>query len=205
MKILVAEDDPIASAMLVAVLRRFGHEVTVTADGEQASTAFELNSAQVIVSDWLMPGLNGLDLCRRIRTENDSYVYFILLSNMDAAGVNLEQALSAGVDDFLTKPIKPDELRMRLHVAERILNFSTRVQQLETFIPICSYCKKVRDDRNYWSQIEQYINCRTGTQFSHSICPDCYNSEVIPQALSAKIILPPKTDVCSDAFCAGEL
>ncbi len=192
MKVLVAEDDPIASAMLVAVLRRLGHEVTVTADGEKAWTAFSFNSAQVIVSDWLMPGLNGLDLCRRIRAENGSYVYFILLSNMDAAGVNLEQALSAGVDDFLTKPIKPDELRMRLHVAERILNFNTRVQQLETFIPICSYCKKVRDDKNYWSQIEQYINCQTGTQFSHSICPDCYNSEVIPQALSAKIILQPK-------------
>jgi hypothetical protein len=70
---------------------------------------------------------------------------------------------------------------MRLRVAERILKFTTQVQQLEAFLPICSYCKKVRDDHNYWTQIEAYINQRTGSEFSHSICPDCYNRIIVPE------------------------
>jgi hypothetical protein len=66
-------------------------------------------------------------------------------------------------------------------VAERILRYATQVQQLEAFLPICSYCKKVRDDHNYWQQIEAYINQRTGSEFSHSICPDCYARIIQPE------------------------
>jgi DNA-binding response OmpR family regulator len=94
---------------------------------------------------------------------------------------NREAALAAGVDDFLTKPANIEELWMRLKVAERILGFTQQLKQLESFLPICCYCKKIRDDRNYWNQIEEFINARTGTHFSHSICPDCYKRKVIPQ------------------------
>ena len=79
---------------------------------------------------------------------------------------------------------------MRLHVAERILNYSSQVQQLESFIPLCSYCKKVRDDKNYWSQIESYINTRTGSQFSHGVCPDCYDRVLVPQMIAAGVNPP---------------
>jgi hypothetical protein len=75
---------------------------------------------------------------------------------------------------------------MRLRVAERIIRYATQVRQLEAFLPICGYCKKVRDDSNYWQQIESYINARTGTDFSHSICPDCYTSKVAPQLEALK-------------------
>jgi len=138
----------------------------------------------------LMPGLNGLDLCRRIRTRGGDYTYFILLSALESSGGNLEQAIEAGVDDFLHKPVKIDELKMRLHVAERILNYATQVKQLESFIPLCSYCKKVRDDKNYWSQIESYINTRTGSQFSHGVCPDCYDRVLVPQMIAAGVEPP---------------
>ena len=70
---------------------------------------------------------------------------------------------------------------MRLRVAERILRYATEVRQLEAFLPICGYCKKVRDDQNYWQQIESYINERTGTDFSHSVCPECYQRVVVPE------------------------
>jgi sigma-B regulation protein RsbU (phosphoserine phosphatase) len=66
-------------------------------------------------------------------------------------------------------------------VAERILRYATQVSQLEAFLPICSYCKKIRDDKNYWQQIESYINQRTGTDFSHSVCPDCYQRVIMPE------------------------
>jgi len=91
------------------------------------------------------------------------------------------------VDDFLTKPLDMQELWMRLRVSERILKFTTQVRQLEAFLPICSYCKKVRDDQNYWQQIEGYINERTGSEFSHSICPDCYQRVIIPELEKLKI------------------
>lgn len=75
---------------------------------------------------------------------------------------------------------------MRLRVSERILRYATQVQQLEAFLPICSYCKKVRDDQNYWQQIEGYINARTGSEFSHSVCPDCYTRVIVPELEALK-------------------
>jgi DNA-binding response OmpR family regulator len=120
-------------------------------------------------------------LCRRIRDRTAEYVYFILLTNASATDENQDAALLAGVDDFLNKPVNPRELKTRLHVAQRILGYTAHIKELESFIPICSYCKKVRDDRSYWQQIETYINQRTGSEFSHSVCPDCYQQHIIPQ------------------------
>ena len=108
-------------------------------------------------------------------------LYFVLLTAVDATEINQREAAEAGVDDFLTKPLQYSELWMRLRVAERILGYTQQLQLLEEMMPICSYCKKIRDDKNYWQQIEGYINERTGSEFSHSICPDCYQRVVLPE------------------------
>ena len=190
MKILTVEDNMVAAAVLDAALLKLGHEPCRAVDGLTAWRAFEINPVRVVVSDWLMPGIDGLELCRRIRARGGEYTYFILLSAVESSTGNLELALEAGVDDFLHKPVKIDELKMRLHVAERILNYSTQVQQLESFIPLCSYCKKVRDDKKYRSQIESYINTRTGSQFSHGVCPDCYDRVLVPQMIAVGVVPP---------------
>jgi hypothetical protein len=70
---------------------------------------------------------------------------------------------------------------MRLHVAERIVNLSARVKKLESFIPICGYCKKVRDDKKYWQEVELFFAQQQGARFSHGICPDCYQRVMAPQ------------------------
>jgi len=189
-KILIVEDNSVSAAVLEAALIKLGHEPTRAPDGIMGWDAFLVEPVRVVVSDWLMPGMDGLELCKCIRAHGGEYVYFILLSAQESSGGNLEQAIEAGVDDFLHKPVKIDELRMRLHVAERILNYSSQVQQLESFIPLCSYCKKVRDDKNYWSQIESYINTRTGSQFSHGVCPDCYDRVLVPQMIAAGVNPP---------------
>lgn len=182
MKILAVEDDLVARKILVQALHRLGHEVAEASDGTEALRTLEGQPARVIVSDWLMPAMDGLELCRRIRGQvNAEYTYFILLTSRTADHANQREAIEAGVDDFLTKPLDLQELWMRLRVAERILRYATQVQQLEAFLPICSYCKKVRDDHNYWQQIEAYINQRTGSEFSHSICPDCYARIILPE------------------------
>jgi len=181
-KILAAEDDVVARAVLRQALRRLGHEVIEAADGEAAWAQLQQSPVRVIVSDWMMPGLDGLGLCRRIRAQPKAdYIYFILLTSSDATEENQRAAADAGVDDFLTKPLDLTELWTRLRVAERILRYTTQVRQLEEMLPICSYCKKIRDDQNYWQQIEGYINERTGSEFSHSVCPDCYARVVIPE------------------------
>lgn len=182
MKVLAVEDDPVALAVLSRTLRKLGHEVVAAADGEEALRMLETEPVRMMVSDWTMPGVDGLELCRRVRARLGSdYVYFVLLTSREPSADNQREAIEAGVDDFLSKPLRELEIWMRLRVAERILRFATQVRQLEEFLPICGYCKKVRDDRNYWQQIESYINTRTGTDFSHSICPDCYTRVVEPQ------------------------
>lgn len=182
MKILAVEDDPVASAVLVQTLRRLGHEVVVAVDGEQALRILVSDPVRVVVSDWVMPDVDGLELCRRVRARlGEDYVYFILLTSQLPSEANQREAIEAGVDDFLQKPVVSQEIWMRLRVAERILRYATQVRQLEAFLPICGYCKKVRDDQNYWQQIEGYINARTGTDFSHSVCPDCYARVIMPE------------------------
>tara|TARA_B110000305_G_scaffold232707_1_gene288060 strand:+ start:4891 stop:5481 length:591 start_codon:yes stop_codon:yes gene_type:complete len=181
-QILAVEDDPVARRVLRQALTKLGHEVVEAEDGEAALDAMARENFRVIVSDWLMPNMDGLEFCRRVRERPaEDYVYFILLTGRLASAENEREAADAGVDDFLSKPLDMNELWMRLRVAERILKFATQVRMLEAFLPICSYCKKVREDSNYWTQIESYINTRTGTDFSHSVCPDCYECVVVPE------------------------
>jgi len=181
-KILAVEDDAVSRAVLRQALRKLGHEVIEAPNGEAAWKMATKEHVRVVVSDWAMPQMDGLELCRKIRkAAGVDYTYFILLTARDATGENQQAAADAGVDDFLTKPLIVDELWNRLRVAERILRYATQVRQLEQMLPICSYCKKIRDDQNYWQQIEGYINERTGSEFSHSICPDCYQRVVIPE------------------------
>ena len=183
LKIIAVEDDAVARKVLTQALHGLGYEdVAEARDGAEAMELLARDPARVIVSDWIMPGMDGLQLCRRVRARMKSeYVYFILLTSREADLENQREAIEAGVDDFLVKPLNRQELWMRLRVAERILRYATQVQQLEAFLPICSYCKKVRDDQNYWQQIEGYINERTGSEFSHSVCPDCYARVVLPE------------------------
>src|SRR5579863_4858994 len=182
MRVLAVEDDAASRAILCRSLERLGHEVIETKDGDEAWRAWLKEKPRVAVSDWQMPKLDGLRLCSRIRAQQgQEYLYFILLTGTGATGQNRRAAAEAGVDDFLTKPIDLSEMWMRLRVAERILAYTTQVHRLEEMMPMCSYCKKIRDDRNYWQQIESYINERTGTEISHSVCPDCYQRVVIPE------------------------
>src|SRR5438477_315226 len=85
-----------------------------------------------------------------------------------------DMGMRAGADDFLPKPVDEEVLATRLAVAERILGLQSQVKQLVGLLPICAVCKKVRDDQNYWQQVEAYIGKRTDARFTHSYCPDCF-------------------------------
>lgn len=192
MKILAVEDDPVALMVLEAALKSLGHEAVLASDGEAAWRALSDPELRTVVSDWRLPSLDGLELCRRIRQRGGDYVCFILLTQLSATDENVDAALAAGVDDFLTKPVNVRELKVRLHVAQRLSGLTTEVRQLEAILPICGYCKKIRDDRNYWQQLESYLHAHTGAAFSHGVCPDCHQRHVVPMLRAAGVEVAPR-------------
>ncbi|HEY3757638.1 MAG TPA: response regulator [Opitutaceae bacterium] len=187
MKILLADDEPISRDVAVAAIKSLGHEPIVVPDGQRAWEALESAEIRLVVSDWRMPQVDGLELCRKVRQRGGRYVYFILLTAAAPDDANMDETYAAGVDDFLTKPIRRKELKTRVHVAERILEFAHRVEQLETILPICSYCKKVRTDETHWAPVETYIQTRLGTEPSHGLCPECFESQMVPMLRSSGV------------------
>ena len=185
MKILIAEDDPVATKILQRALEFFGYQVVLATDGAEAWEAFDREPVRIVISDWLMPNLNGLELCQKIRERKKTpYTYFILLTAQETTPENYDTATEAGVDDFFTKPLDRSTIRMRLRVAERILKYTTEIRQLQDLIPICAYCRKIRNDGNYWQMVEIYISEQTGSNFTHGICPSC--SEVLLAEIKQK-------------------
>src|SRR5476649_710406 len=116
-RILVAEDDPVSSRILRTVLEKCGYETLITQNGSEAWDEFNKEPMRLIVSDWMMPGMDGLTLCEKVRTRPQTpYTYFILLTANHPSPENYALATAAGVDDFLTKPLNRQAIQMRLAV-----------------------------------------------------------------------------------------
>ena len=174
MRILIADDDRVSTLMLGRTLEDWGFEVVVVHDGEAAwaSIAGPAPPGLAIV-DWMMPGIDGVELCRRIRaTPLPSPVYVILLTARTSRQ-DLVAGLEAGADDYLTKPFDPEELRARIHVGQRTLGLMMNIRRLAGLLPICGYCKRIRSEHDYWEQVESYITEHTDAVFSHGVCPAC--------------------------------
>lgn len=181
MRILIVEDDIDSSEILRVLLERDGHEIVLARNGLDGWEKFNGGDFSVLISDWLMPEITGIDLCRRIRAAGKpNYCYVILLTALKGKGNYLE-AMHAGADDFISKPYDPDELKARLLVAERIVHLKEHIKRLEGVLPTCMYCKRIRDSHDVWVGIEQYIAQRTEASFSHGVCPDCYEAVVKPE------------------------
>jgi phosphoserine phosphatase RsbU/P len=181
MKILLAEDDTTSRCILATQLLTLCHEVKETEDGLQAWEEFQKEKPDLVITDWMMPNVDGPELCRRIRKHaGPGYTYTIILTAIDRNQGYLE-GMKAGADDFVTKPCDSVELNARLRVAERILSLQSQVIRLEGLLPICPKCKKIRGAESKWEAVELFIMKRTDALFSHGICPDCYESLMKPQ------------------------
>ena len=187
MRILIAEDDGVSRIVLTTKLKKMGHEVIATEDGVAAWEEFRAKHPQLVITDWMMPNVDGLELCRRIRSyEQEKYAYVIMLTAL-AGKKNYYEGMNAGADDFLTKPVDMEDLTARLRVAGRILALQTEVKQLEGLLTICAYCKKIRNEDNTWQPIEGYISMRSEAEFSHGYCPACYDQHIKPQLEEMRI------------------
>ena len=179
--VLVVDDDPVSSAQFGALARAAGYNVSLAQNGREAWDLLQLARVPIVISDWYMPEMDGVELCRRVRGRTrEPYVYFILVTSRGGKQQYLA-GMEAGADDFIAKPVDPDELRARLTVAERILGLRRELQQLEVLLPICSYCKRIRNEREEWETLDKYLERRFDAQLSHGICPDCYTKYVQPQ------------------------
>jgi DNA-binding response OmpR family regulator len=188
MRVLVADDDRLSRRVVTHYLATWGHEVQEAADGDAAWQILRRDDGPPLaILDWMMPRLDGPEVCRRLRVPPAVVPrYLILLTSRDAKADTLE-AFDAGVDDFLTKPFEPGELRARVEAGRRIVQLqaelTTRVRdleaalrevdQLQQLIPICAYCRNIRDDAGFYRSVEDYLGRRSGVQFTHSICPSC--------------------------------
>jgi len=182
MNVLIAEDDVISQNLLKTNLQQMGYHVAVASDGEEAWRIFDTCPTRIVVSDWLMPCLDGLGLLERIRAREDAdYTYFIMLTANVGDEQNYVRAMDAGVDDFLSKPLDRAQLKMRLRVAERILQSTSRIKSLENILTICTYTKKVNFPEEGWQTIEEFIQRHLGIQVSHGIDPDYYERVIKPQ------------------------
>ncbi len=193
MQILIADDDPLSTRLAQHAL---GHGVAITAvdNGDAAWSAVQARrEPMLLVLDRMMPGIDGIDLCRRVRaSETYPPIYILMVTSAGQPG-DLAEGLDAGADDYVVKPFNVAELRARARVGERMLalqeSLARRVSELEEalrnvkqlrgLLPMCAYCKKIRVDNSYWQQVESYVSEHSDAQFSHGICPECF-----PEALA---------------------
>jgi len=188
-RILVAEDEPVSLRVLQATLLKWNYEVTVARDGAEAWRALQPEDGpRLAILDWMMPDMDGLEICHRAREGPRPRPAYIILLTARERKEDVIAGLEAGANDHVTKPFDQEELRARVQVGVRVVELQgmladrvkdleealTRVKQLRGLLPICAYCKKIRDDRNYWQQVGHYVTEHTEAQFSHGICPDCY-------------------------------
>lgn len=168
MKVLIAEDDKIAAMMLQRVLEQQGYEVVLVDDGRTAWETFRKEVFPIVISDWMMPHIEGPDLCRHIRASNNpNYTYFILLTSQDHKEARIE-ALEAGVDDFLTKPVDREELRARLIVANRILSMQGQMlQHNQELTKLSSELQAQADELQQSQRMLQQANRRFVELFEH--------------------------------------
>ena len=193
MRALVADDDRVTATLLARTLERWGLEVTIASDGHQAWERLQEDPGiGLAVLDWMMPGLDGPALCQRIRQDSARAHMHVILVTARNNREDVIAGIDAGADDYLTKPIDVEELRARVHVGIRVVTLQERladrvreledalanVKQLRGLLPICSYCKRVRSDGDYWEQVEQYIAQHSDAKFSHGICPTCFDTAV---------------------------
>ncbi len=195
MRLIIAEDDRATAHLMSSLTRSWGYDVAVAHDGAAALGAFgEDGEPHLAILDWMLPDIDGPEVCRRIRAiRRTSADYLILLTSRNTRA-DVVTGLEAGADEYLVKPVDPGELRARLNAGARIIslqqNLAGKIRELEGalasvrvlsgLLPICAYCKSIRDDSNYWHKVEEYVTEHSHVQFSHGICPKCL-PEVVRQ------------------------
>jgi sigma-B regulation protein RsbU (phosphoserine phosphatase) len=180
MRILVVDDDPTLRMIVKGGLRAGGHEVHACETGTEAWEKLRAEHYPMVITDWMMPGLDGLQLTHLIRhTPREEYTYVIMLTGKTKREDYL-RALKAGVDAFLPKPLDGPLLEAQVAIGERISGLQEHAQRLESIMMVCSYCKQVKDKAT-WVSLEAYAENNFKVRPSHGFCPTCFDQKVAPE------------------------
>jgi len=192
MKILIAEDDPVIRRLLEVTLSKWTYDVQIVGDGKSACEALQASNApRMALLDWMLPEMDGPEVCRRIRSTPAGRGIYIILLTTKSSKEDVIAGLDSGADDFITKPFDRQELHARLRAGRRIVELqaslaqrvaeleasAAKIKQLDALLPICAWCNMVRDDQNYWQAVEKYVSSHSEVKFTHGICPSCLAAE----------------------------
>ncbi len=136
LRVLVADDDASCRMVLRATVEKLGHECLVAADGEEAWNMFQAAPTDVLITDWMMPGLDGPELCRRVRRRADDGYTYVILATALGEHENVLEGMEAGADDYLTKPISPFDVRARLVAAKRVTELHKELERLNAALAV---------------------------------------------------------------------
>lgn len=192
--ILIIDDEPI-NIEFMGELLKINYEVLFATNGQDGFDCATAGTApDLILLDIIMPELNGFEVCRMLKESPKSKDIPVIFLTARAETEDIVKAFRMGAVDYVTKPFNSDELmaRVRTHLELKRVRESqielisklqtakdnlekalTRVKQLSGLLPICSNCRKIRNDQGYWELVEEYIHKHSEAEFSHSICPDC--------------------------------
>lgn len=175
--ILVVDDEEIIRRTLCSDLQEDGHEVSTAASGEQAITTLKETHYDMVITDLLMEGLDGIQVLKNAKKIDPEITVIILTGFGDMASAI--DALRLGADDYLLKPYDFNEIRFRISRCFEKQDLQKKIKLYEKILPICSVCRKMRDDTGKehgtgdWMSIERYFAKKTGIKMSHSYCPEC--------------------------------
>jgi len=193
MRVFIAEDDKVSRKLLEVQLGKWGHAVETVPDGSAAWERLSRPDAPaLVILDWMMPGLDGPEVCRRVRAQERAIRPYIILVTAKGLRDDIVAGLDAGADDYVIKPFDQAELKARLTAGVRLLELQqqlahriaeleeaiTNIKTLQGLLPICAWCKKVRNEKDYWEKVEMYVTRHTDARFTHSICPECKKREM---------------------------
>jgi DNA-binding response OmpR family regulator len=185
--ILVVDDNPDNLRLLAGILSEHHSKIRLAPSGERALATIRKEAPDLVLLDIMMPHMNGFEVCRQLKADQETAgIPIIFISALDET-IDKVKAFSMGGVDYITKPFKSEEVlaRVKTHLSLRRLQCTLEkkneqlrqaldeIRILRGILPICSSCKKIRNEDGYWEQIEIYIQDRSEVDFSHGICEEC--------------------------------
>ena len=171
--ILAVDDTPSDLELFATILEREGYSLALAKDGLQALDIAAKEKPDLILLDILMPGMGGLETCRRLKADPATRDIPVIFVTANAGSDEVLAGFEAGAVDYVTKPFRIPELLARVHVQAELRHVQREIRTLHGILPTCAHCKKIRDEKGTWHSIEAYISQHSEAHFSHGICPDC--------------------------------
>ena len=171
--VLIVDDNPQNIKVLGNIIGKAGYDVAVAMKGKDALQLLETDLPDLILLDIMMPEMDGYELCSRIKANEKTREIPVIFLTAKRETDDLVRAFNVGAVDYVTKPFNATELLMRVRTHVELKQAREEIRTLKGIIPICANCKKIRDDKGFWNQVETYISNRTDAKFSHGLCPAC--------------------------------